>query len=277
VPAGATTGNITVTTISGVATAPFTVIPGPTLASFTPTTARRGAVVALNGANFTAATTVTFTIATGGTVNAPITLVSSTQINVTVPATAVQGPVRVSNTAGSSSLEFVVELAPAVTAFAPTQAAVGATVTITGNNFRTTSKVQFNGRNAITFNVLSPTQLTVVVPAGATTGRISVSNTWGSGTSAGNFTVIPAPTITSFTPAAGTRGVTAVTVTGTGLNFVTSASLVQGVTVVPVVITSLTATQLRFTIPAGMNAGLFTIRANSLGGTANSAGALTVS
>ena len=276
VPVGATTGNITVTTGSGVATAPFTVIPGPLLTSFTPATDGRGAQVVLNGANFTATTTVSFTISNGGTVNATPTVLSATQIRVTVPNTAVQGPVRVSNTAGSSSLEFVVELAPTISSFTPTQAGVGATVTINGNNFRTTNRVQFNGRNA-TFTVVSPTQLTAVVPAGATTGRISVGNQWGSGTSAANFTVIPAPTITSFTPVTGTRGVTVVTVTGTGLNFVNAASLVQGLTVVPVTITSLTATQLRFTIPAATTVGLYNIRVTSLGGTATSVANLTVS
>ncbi len=276
VPVGATTGNITVTTVSGVASAPFTVIPGPTLTSFAPTSARRGTTITLNGANFTATTTVTFTTANGATVSAPLTSVAATQITVVVPATAVQGPVRVANTAGSSSLEFVVQLAPTVTSFAPAQGAVGSTVTITGNNFRTVNKVQFAGKNATSITVISPTQLTAVVPAGATTGTIQLGNSWGTGTSAGNFTVIPAPTIASFTPAAGTRGATIVTVTGTGLNFVTSASLVQGANVVPVVVSSLTATQLRFTIPAAMNVGLYNIRVTSLGGTANSAGALTV-
>ena len=171
------------------------------------------------------------------------------------------------------------QIAPSIISFNPIQNGVGATVTINGNNFRTTSRVQFNGRNATSFNVISPTQITAVVPIGATTGRISITNQWGSTTSAANFTVVAAPTIAGFTPAAGARGVTQITVTGTNFAFVVQPNgvvLVQGATSIPVTVISRTATQLRFTIPSGTATGVYRIRISSAGGSATSAATLTV-
>lgn len=56
---------------------------------------------------------------------------------------------------------------PAVTAAAPSGAAAGATVTVTGTGFLGASAVRFGSANAASFSVLSDTQLTAVVPAGA--------------------------------------------------------------------------------------------------------------
>lgn len=57
----------------------------------------------------------------------------------------------------------------------------------TGTGF-TTSSVRFNGLSS-TFTVNSATQITATVPAGATTGPISVTTPGGTATSASNFTV----------------------------------------------------------------------------------------
>ena len=85
------------------------VTPGPTLSSFTPSTAPTDSQIVLNGTNFTTMSTVTVTFSTaGGTVDAPATVLSPTQIAVEVPASAVSGPVVVANPAGSSSLAFAV-------------------------------------------------------------------------------------------------------------------------------------------------------------------------
>jgi len=81
---------------------------------------------------------------------------------------------------------------PTITSYNPTSAEVGATVTITGTNFSTTTTdniVQFNGIDAIVTNATA-TDLTVTVPSGTTTGKITVSVGGLSATSAGNFTVL---------------------------------------------------------------------------------------
>ncbi len=65
---------------------------------------------------------------------------------------------------------------PQVNGFTPSTAAVGEQVTITGSNFSASvsnNTVKFNGVNAVISSGTS-TQLVVIVPQGASTGRISV-------------------------------------------------------------------------------------------------------
>jgi hypothetical protein len=78
---------------------------------------------------------------------------------------------------------------PTITSFAPTIGDVGDSVVITGTKFLGTSAVEFNGVSA-TFTEDSDTQITATVPAGATTGPITVAATAGTATSATDFTVV---------------------------------------------------------------------------------------
>ncbi len=80
--------------------------------------------------------------------------------------------------------------APVITKFSPTSGLVGKKVTITGRAFVGTTRVAFNGTTA-TFTVRSGTSLIATVPAGATTGPITLTNAGGTATSAGTFTVLP--------------------------------------------------------------------------------------
>jgi len=79
--------------------------------------------------------------------------------------------------------------APGISGFSPSSAATNASVTITGNNFSGASIVKFNTTYATSFTVNSGTQITATVPAGATSGAISVIAPGGLATSAGSFTV----------------------------------------------------------------------------------------
>ena len=85
-------------------------------------------------------------------------------------------------------LRPIVSAAPTITSFTPTTACTGGTVVITGTNFSTATAVRFNG-TAATFTINSATQITATVPAGATTGTITVVNPTGTATSATVFSV----------------------------------------------------------------------------------------
>jgi hypothetical protein len=89
---------------------------------------------------------------------------------------------------------------PTVTGFLPASAAVGASVTVTGTGFTKATAVFFNGTPA-SFQLINATTLGAVVPVGATTGPVAVTNSAGTGTSAANFTVSGATTTTPTTPA----------------------------------------------------------------------------
>jgi len=84
---------------------------------------------------------------------------------------------------------------PAISGFDPTSGSAGTSVTITGSNFSastTGNTVRFNG---IVAQVTSATSssLAVTVPAGATSGPITVSTAGGTATSSGSFTVTVFP------------------------------------------------------------------------------------
>ncbi|GGF08516.1 hypothetical protein GCM10011383_19600 [Hymenobacter cavernae] len=87
-------------------------------------------------------------------------------------------------TANSGSNSVSVRLnqnlpAPTLTSVAPTAAPVGSSVSITGTYFTAASNVTFNGVAATTVVVHSASQLTAVVPAGAITGTVRVTNSTG--------------------------------------------------------------------------------------------------
>jgi hypothetical protein len=84
---------------------------------------------------------------------------------------------------------------PKVTSFTPTSTCAGTypTVTITGSNFAAGNTVKFNGVTATTVTIVNSTTITAVLPVGATSGVITVSNAQATGTSATSFVVNPIP------------------------------------------------------------------------------------
>jgi len=72
--------------------------------------------------------------------------------------------------------------------FRPTSGKAGATFVVQGSHFVGTTAVAING-TAATFKVLTANFIRVTVPAGASSGKISVTNTGGTATSAKLFTV----------------------------------------------------------------------------------------
>ncbi len=104
VPAGSTTGPLTVTSPAGSATStlPFLVGERPIVTSATPTSGRIGQSINLIGQHFTGATTVRV----GGTGSAPFTVVSDELITFTVDALATTGPITVSTPVGSGTSAF---------------------------------------------------------------------------------------------------------------------------------------------------------------------------
>ncbi|MBI4909094.1 MAG: DUF1349 domain-containing protein [Acidobacteria bacterium] len=147
--------------------------------------------------------------------------------------------------------------------FSPASGPVGAGVTILGSGFSSTpiqNTVKFNGVTA-SVSSSSATQIVASVPAGATTGLISVTNSNGTANSGAAFIVTStpsAPTISSFTPAISASGV-AVTITGT--SFMTTPSLntvkIGGATAA---VSAATSTSLIVTVPATCGSGPITVQ-----------------
>jgi hypothetical protein len=183
VPSTATSGPISVTTAAGTVTAAgsFTILVAPTFSGVSPGSGAPGTTVTVYGAHFTGATAVTVNGAT-----AQFSVVSDSQLTLTVPSGATSGPIGVTTPSGSatSSSTFTVNVtaAPTVSGFSPASAAVGATVTIAGAHFTGATSVKFNGVTA-SFVVNSDSQITATVPSTATSGAVTVTTAAGTATS----------------------------------------------------------------------------------------------
>lgn len=146
---------------------------------------------------------------------------------------------------------------PIITSFSPASAAVGSTIVLKGANLTGATAVTLNGIAMTSVNVASDTQITAVVPSGATTGPLRVTTPNGTGTSFTNFVVTPS--ITSFTPASGPEG-TSVTINGEGFSGVPTVKF-GGVTATGVAVNSVQ--QLVAVVPAGAITGTITVTTSS--------------
>lgn len=227
----ATTGLITVLSPLGTGTSSdnFTVQSNtPTITSFTPTTGPPGTQVTITGTNLTGATEVSFNTTSVGT---NFTVVSATQINTTVPVGATGGPIKVKTPSGeaTSPQSFIVTSGapPTISSFSPAMGPVGTLVTIEGNNFVGTTSVRFNATESLEYSVVSFTRLTAKVPAGATSGPITVRTPDGAVTSTASFQVDTSlrPLINSFSPGRGPVGTFVII---KGVNFVDITSVKFG-------------------------------------------------
>jgi lysophospholipase L1-like esterase len=191
VPTGATSGPISVTrttsptTSSSARSYSVTAFTPPSISGFTPSSGPTGTLVSVNGSALCGASSVTFN---GKAASFPIS--SSSQIKATVPHGATSGRIRVTTPAGTATSPSNFTVTFSITSFSPTSGAAGTTVSISGVGFNSSSSVKFNGVSA-SKTLVSPTQLKAVVPAAATTGKISVTNSTaptGTVSSASSFT-----------------------------------------------------------------------------------------
>ncbi len=160
--------------------------------------------------------------------------------------------------------------APTVSGVSPASGPVagGTSVVITGTNLTGATAVTFGTAGpAAGFTVNSATQITAIAPAdSAATVDITVTTPGGtSATSAADrFTYLPAPTVTTISPASGTTaGGSTVTITGTNLTGATAVNFgaIAGSNVTVVNATTVTATS-----PAG-SAGMADVTVTTPGGT----------
>lgn len=197
--------------------------------------------------------------------------VSAARANPNVPRIAQNAPPDNPNISGSSAFS------PTISSFSPGSGPPGSAVNITGTNLAGTSLVDFGGGIKAVFGVTSDTNLSATVPTAAVTGKIELATTYGFVQSATNFTVVPGPAITSFSPTSGWGGSSmaqpGTRVTITGQRF-TGATDVRFAGTAGVNKTVDSDTQISVTAPGGAITGKITVTTPS--GTAASATDFTI-
>jgi hypothetical protein len=143
-------------------------------------------------------------------------------------------------------------------------------VTLIGSALSGATAVSFNGVRA-TFSLISDTQMTATVPAGATSGSIAVTTPGGSGSSAVSFTVIPTPTIFRLNRTSGQRGAT-VTIGGSGFGAPRGSSAVKFGNTMCSKYLSWSDRQIKCKVPAEASYGKVKVTVTTDGGTSNAVG-----
>ena len=254
--AGSVTGKISVISPGNTfeTTDNFVIAGTPQITNVTPASGTIGTVVTITGINFPGAPTVTFT----GGVNAAVSKATPTEIICQVPAGATTGKISV-NGANSPS-NFTVSAKAIITNVTPLQGGVDKEVTITGSYF-TGATIKFaNNVTATKVGAGTDNQVVVKVPAGAVTGKITVSNGAGSTNSPADFQILPVPTISSFTPQSGPVG-TPITITGTNLQYNPEVRFFNNILAT---VKSSSATQILVDVPAGAATGKISVRTDAV-------------
>lgn len=213
--------------------------PLPTATSLSPPAGALGGgnTISVTGSNFQSSNgpsadyTVT-AVSVGGIPATSFTVVSSTQVNVQVPAgSAGTASVIVTTQGGNSgAVSYTYAPVPTISSISPLAGPVagGNTVTINGAGFSsgtafTTTQVSVGGTSVTSacgtapcFTVVSANQINVEVPAnGGGTVPITVTTVGGTSTAA-QYAYAPVPTVTSVSPNAGPpSGGSPVTINGT--------------------------------------------------------------
>lgn len=252
VPAGATSGVITVTTSLGTASSPgsFLVIgTGPYVTGFSPAGGGAGLQIIVTGVHFTGVTNVSF----GNQPGVSLAVTSDSQLQVTTPSSVVSGPLTLSSSLGTFTTSSNFYVPPTLSSFSPANGRAGTNVTISGANFLGATSVKFGGL-AASFTVVNNTSLRATVPNGVTNGLIRINTPMFSCFSASQFTV--SPTISGFSPAFGPVG-TSVTITGANLNSGTPSVWFNGVQAATP--TGVSFGQITAVVPAGATTGPLTV------------------
>ena len=214
---------------------------------YSPTNGVRGAVITINGGNFTnlSSPAVQF----NGVTATYTTPTSTTTLYATVPATASTGPISVKNGSGTGSSSTQFYLQPWITSNSAS-GIVNTSLTIVGRNLTNASAVQVDGVNYTFTN--SPTRIVALIPSNAMTGPITVTTPGGIFISTNSFVVLPK--IYGFSPTIGPAG-TIVTITGTSLFDVTNVQF-NGTNATPF---NVMTNQLQVAVPVGATPGPITV------------------
>ena len=175
----------------------------PSIIAFSPTRGKAGDSITIAGERFDGRSpsqnVVRFTRTGGGLTDAVVTSATRTQLIAIVPADAATGLITVQTQGGTATSATAFEIAnnqPVIADFNPTHGEVGTEVTLTGSSLKADTGptvVTFAGSNSTRLPALvtfvSATEVRALVPNGAVTGVIDLTNAFGRAVTTASFTV----------------------------------------------------------------------------------------
>ena len=253
VPAGATSGSVTVEVAGQRVTGPVFTVFG--ISQLDPAVGTPGTVVTVNGDAFSLVPSGNTVLFNGAV--ATVTSASARQLLVVVPLGATTGAVtvKVGNLMATGPL-FTVSPS-AISDISPSRGFPDSEVAINGQGFDTQNApvVKFNGL-AADVKRISSTQIKAVVPTTATTGYVTVE--YSARLLSGPIFTVIQTNVASIQPSSGPAGTT-VTISGTGFN-TDMSQIVLKFNGVPAVIQSITETQIIAIVPQGAKTGNISVK-----------------
>lgn len=259
VPDGATTGPILVSKAKFEVVSPvFTIIAAPQISELSSTGAAVGETILIKGRNF--GPTIADNRVEFNGLEAEIIDASETEISVIVPDAATTGPLIVEVLGQIFEIETFT-IAPVILSFQPLRGSADQQVTLIGTNFdrnRANNNVSFDNISATIISATN-SQLIVLVPEEANSGKIAVEVEQLLGVSETDFITIP--TIRSFSPNSGSVA-TEVIIEGFNFSSVPTENSIY-FNGVQAVVTQSTPTKITTSVPEGANSGPITVEVNN--------------
>lgn len=208
-----------------------------------------------------------------GGVNVAASASSDTSVTLAMPGAPVTGALSLVSASGTATTSYNVNvyLPLSVSSVAPATGGVGSSVTIAGGGMGAVTGVQFGNGAAATPQSQTAGSVTVVVPAGAATGALTVRGPYNDVISSDTYTVLASVAVTSITSAV--NGATlSVTLQGSNLDQVSSATVGN----TPAVIVSASPSQLLLSAPASATGNVMLSAASRIAVNAGTVSAFTL-
>lgn len=208
----------------------FSFFGAPNITSISPAQGGANTVITVRGTDFQPIDSVfigsTYLDSASGTANASATLISPTELRITLKSIPLSGRITVVMPSGTaiSPTTFTFIPAPKIDSIVPPVGGANTSVRLVGRNFVNVDTLRFGNVNITGFMVNSTTAITFTMPPQMqnSTNAIVISALGGRDTSKTIFQYVLPPQITSFTPSAGAGAW--VQITGANLVGVTSVS-----------------------------------------------------
>lgn len=208
-----------------------------------------------------------------GGVNVAASASSDTSVTLVMPGAPVTGALSLVSASGTATTSYNVNvyLPLSVSSVAPATGGVGSSVTIAGGGMGAVTAVQFGNGAAATPQSQTAGSVTVVVPAGAATGALTVRGPYNDVISSDTYTVLASVAVTSITSVV--NGATlSVTLQGSNLDQVSSATVGN----TPAVIVSASPSQLLLSAPASATGNVMLSAASRIAVNAGTVSAFTL-
>ncbi|MGK5022824.1 IPT/TIG domain-containing protein [Janthinobacterium sp. LB2P10] len=209
-----------------------------------------------------------------GGVTLVIGAASDSSVTLAMPGLPVTGALSLVSASGTAATSYNVNvyLPLSVGSVAPLAGEVGSSVTITGTGMGAVTDVKFGTGASVKPQSQTASSMTVLVPAGAATGTLTVSGPYNNVISSDSYTVLPSVAVTSISTFV--NGATlSVTVQGSNLDQVSSASV--GST--PATIVSASASLLVLSAPASATGNVMLSATSRIAVNAGTVSAFTLS